>query len=137
MQPAGSTGKAALIPQHEHELQVITWGQSFPVNDTKLSGYKKWFHESAEDQYGTIAQVRQLCSPLVWCAAPACTSRPPVACSAQIDHPHCPLLQYYGLPWLSYRNAVWIDAEYTGNLYPGGWRMLTNDFTHPNDSGHK
>ena len=36
--------------------QVITWGQSFPANDTK---YKKWFHESAEDQYGSMAQVRQ------------------------------------------------------------------------------
>ena len=34
--------------------QVITWGQSFPANDTK---YKKWFHESAEDQYGSMAQV--------------------------------------------------------------------------------
>ena len=35
-------------------LQVITWGQSFPATDTT---HKKWFHESAEDQYGSIAQV--------------------------------------------------------------------------------
>lgn len=60
---------------------------------------------------------------------------------AQVTHVHSwpqhALAQYYGLPWLSYRNAVWIDAEYAGTLYPGGWRTLTNDFTHPNDSGHK
>lgn len=45
------------------QLQVITWGQSFPINDTKLSGYKRWFHESAEDQYGTVAQVGEALEP--------------------------------------------------------------------------
>jgi len=76
--------------------QVITWGQSFKANST----HKKWFHESAEDQYGVLAQ-------------------------------------YYGLPWLSYRNAIWIDAEYKRQAVPGGWKALTNDEVHPNDAGHR
>jgi hypothetical protein len=53
-----------------------------------------------------------------------------------VSRPYCP--QYYGLPWLSYRNAVWIDAEYSlGWLAAHGWSTLTKDFTHPNDMGHK
>ena len=46
-------------------------------------------------------------------------------------------LQYYGLPWLSYRNAVWIDAEYSSPWMPEGWPLLTNDGVHPNDVGHR
>ncbi len=41
----------AIVP-----VQHITWGQAFPREDTK---FKKWFHESAEDQYGAVAQVRE------------------------------------------------------------------------------
>ena len=45
-------------------------------------------------------------------------------------------MQYYGLPWLSYRNAIWIDAEYSSPWVPGGWGQMTKDGVHPNDRGH-
>ena len=77
-------------------LQFPTWGQQFPSN----SSFRKHFHESAEDQYGTMSH-------------------------------------YYDLPWLSYRNAVYLDAEMRSHLIPTGWSALTNDQVHPNDHGHR
>lgn len=45
--------------------------------------------------------------------------------------------QYYTVPWLSYRNAVWIDAELSRPWFPKGWESLSKDRVHPNDRGHK
>jgi len=87
---------AVLLVQH------LTWGQGFPVNFT-LQGQpiqKKMYHESSEDQYGSIAQ-------------------------------------YYSIPWLSYRNAVYIDAAYKRPWFPDGWKALSDDYVHPNDAGHR
>ncbi|KAG1663229.1 hypothetical protein FOA52_004430 [Chlamydomonas sp. UWO 241] len=87
---------AVLLVQH------LTWGQGFPEGH-KLQGQpvvQKMYHESAEDQYGSMAQ-------------------------------------YYSLPWLSYRNAVWIDAAYRRPWFPTGWSTLSADYVHPNDVGHR
>jgi lysophospholipase L1-like esterase len=85
-------------------LQHLTWGQGFPEGH-ELQGQRvgqKMYHESAEDQYGSMAQ-------------------------------------YYSLPWLSYRNAVWVDAAHpTGRAsFPTGWSSLSDDYVHPNDAGHR
>eukprot|EP00798_Chlamydomonas_sp_ICE-L_P013443 gene13443-19301_t len=47
------------------------------------------------------------------------------------------LAQYYELPWISFRTALWQDAEYKRGNIPGGWQDLLGDFAHPNDRGHR
>jgi hypothetical protein len=62
------------------------------------------------------------------------------SCSSPPLSPYCaPLhpLQYYTIPWLSYRNAVWVDAELSRPWFPLGWDSLSKDRVHPNDKGHK
>ncbi|GAX83233.1 hypothetical protein CEUSTIGMA_g10659.t1 [Chlamydomonas eustigma] len=79
-------------------VQLPARGQSFPSNYTEE---KRLFHESSEDQYGSMAQ-------------------------------------YYSVPWLSYRNAVWHDVEHPTPSHPhGNWESISPDHVHPNDLGHR
>ena len=51
------------------------------------------------------------------------------------------LAQYYGLPTVSLRDAVWLDCEYRRPGCPGGWTSIMNsavgDNVHPSDVGHR
>ncbi len=79
--------------------------------------------------------------PFLTCQPPNCpTAQPP-------NYLASPAPQFYGLPWLSLRNAIWHEAE-AGNPrasrsgggssgQAGAWSDVLADAVHPNDLGHK